>query len=76
MILDIREFQQEFTKDLPTIYQQFTNNLPKMFGQKYFDTFTCIFSKIFSYSQLALQVLMKTGDLIVGKHLVGKGQRI
>ena len=46
-----REFQQEFTEDLPqinqvyqtptksSIYQTFTDNLPKMFGQKYFDTF-------------------------------------
>ena len=69
---------QGFTKDLlslPNTYQkltkiffQFTKHLPKMFGQKYFDTFICIFSKIFSYSQLALQVLMKTGDFIVAKY--------
>ena len=27
---DIREFQQEFTKHLPTIYQCFTKDLPKI----------------------------------------------
>ena len=28
---DIREFQQEFTTDLPKIYQPFTNDLPKIY---------------------------------------------
>ena len=27
----IREFQQEFTTDLPKIYQPFTNDLPKIY---------------------------------------------
>ena len=27
---NIREFQQEFTKHLPSIYQQFTKDLPKI----------------------------------------------
>ena len=69
---------QGFTKDLlslPNTYQkltkiffQFTKHLPKIFDKNILILLLCTFSKIFSYSQLALQVLMKTGDLIVANH--------